>query len=227
MVLAHLSAKTKCAMVYHFTLACLLVKNSGAGKTKKHTVMLCNQNCKAKKNDSRIQETTVTRLTQKRLSTTIVQHLALNLSPGPTKKSPGICKPDTTLWYQPIRNICNGQIGSWNPKDPGWTFKKNNSWVATTQDTTRFFFFPWSKGTWSEYEYWNVPTRQHWSWSESTRAGPAVPCVLITERQKMIGVCNHLRNERYLGSITILRRWARIPKNVWSLGPFQFMGLVV
>jgi len=126
-------------MVYHFTLACLLVKNSGAGKTKKHTVMLCNQNCKAKKNDSRIQETTVTRLTQKRLSTTIVQHLALNLSPGPTKKSPGICKPDTTLWYQPIRNICNGQIGSWNPKDPGWTFKKNNSWVATTQDTTRFF----------------------------------------------------------------------------------------
>jgi len=26
----------------------------------------------------------------------------------------------------------------------------------------------------------------------------------ITERQRMIGVCNHLRNERYLGSITIL-----------------------
>ncbi len=29
----------------------------------------------------------------------------------------------------------------------------------------------------------------------------------ITERQMMIGVYNHLRNERYLGSITILRRW--------------------
>ena len=27
----------------------------------------------------------------------------------------------------------------------------------------------------------------------------------------MIGVYNHLRNARYLGSITILRRWARIP----------------
>ena len=148
---------------------------------------------------------------------------------GTNKKSPGICKPDTTLWYQPIRNICNGQIGSWNPKDPGWT-KKNNSWVATTQDTARFFSlqnFPTGPGTWSEYEYWNVPTRQHWSWSEWRRAGPGVPCDLITERQRMIGVCNHLRNARYLGSITILRRWARIPRDVWSLGPFQFMGLVV
>ena len=26
----------------------------------------------------------------------------------------------------------------------------------------------------------------------------------IPERQRIIGVCNHLRNERYLGSITIL-----------------------
>ena len=30
----------------------------------------------------------------------------------------------------------------------------------------------------------------------------------ITERQMMIiGVYNHIRNARYLGSITILRRW--------------------
>ena len=34
---------------------------------------------------------------------------------------------------------------------------------------------------------------------------PGSPC------QMMIEVDNHLRNERYLGSITILRRWARIP----------------
>ncbi len=31
--------------------------------------------------------------------------------------------------------------------------------------------------------------------------------------QRMIGVYNHLRNAKYLGSITILRRWARIPRD--------------
>ena len=33
-----------------------------------------------------------------------------------------------------------------------------------------------------------------------------IPRDPITERQRMIGVYNHLRNAGYLGSITILRR---------------------
>ena len=37
---------------------------------------------------------------------------------------------------------------------------------------------------------------------------------LITQSQckRMIGVSNHLQNAKYLASISILRRWARIPR---------------
>ena len=42
------------------------------------------------------------------------------------------------------------------------------------------------------------------NWNKLKSLGIQSPC------QMMIGVSNHLRNARYLGSITILRRWARI-----------------
>ena len=38
---------------------------------------------------------------------------------------------------------------------------------------------------------------------------PRDPITLSDDEQ---GVSNHLRNARYLGSVTILRRWARIPR---------------
>ena len=55
-------------------------------------------------------------------------------------------------------------------------------------------------------------------------AGPTRPMDPITERQMMIGVYNHLRNERYLGSMKPFSEGDWIPGVVGNEGPSTFTG---
>ena len=107
-------------------------------KNKKTYCHVVQPKLQSQKNDSRIQETTVTRLTQKRLSTTIVQHLALNLSPGPTKNHREYANLILPCGINPFETYATVKLDHETRRIRD-EHKKNNSWVATTQDTARSF----------------------------------------------------------------------------------------